>query len=561
MPTQRNETGTPPANAGTRQSRNPRRTAWLVAVVGTVTLALVGVYAATHSPGSFPMIESMALVDSDHDGLKDGVETSGWRTQDGAFFRTDPLQADTDGDGLSDGDEAGPTVGGDSADHTFAGVSDPTKADSDSDGLDDKTEVRGWRTQTGQVFRTQVMNRDSDSDGLFDGDEAGAFITSGASVGTYNNTSDPFMVDSDGDSLRDADEADLGLDALDADTDDDGAEDGTEAEFVGSDPGVADTDGDGFNDDFEYANRDTQGLDPLRVDVKVGKWDYALDFAKGAVAGELLPVDSVAWLVGNLTAGGASFVPGVGWIVGGVADIRDAVGSAIQADWVGAGFSALGLVPDIGDAAALPAKVGKFATRNPHLAPLVGAAIVAINKIPDSIKAQTVKGIWKEWEYLRQAGFSNSTLLRLQKGGMNLDALATAYRASSQIEKGNTKFINDWADGEKYLEDRFDAHVNGVSRQVRASTEGCIEVCNTSNVRIFDVVAAGIAHESKVGYKTLGEVEKQIRSDAYLIQKGVVAGAHWHFFASGQTDKLGASPEVFALLNELGIKYTIHLPK
>ena len=47
--------------------------------------------------------------DSDGDGIPDQVETSGWRTQGDAVYRTNPDRRDTDGDGLTDGDEAGPS--------------------------------------------------------------------------------------------------------------------------------------------------------------------------------------------------------------------------------------------------------------------------------------------------------------------------------------------------------------------------------------------------------------------------------------------------------------------
>lgn len=48
--------------------------------------------------------------DTDGDGLPDIVETTGMRTEYGYFVRTDPNNADTDGDGINDGKEMGTFV-------------------------------------------------------------------------------------------------------------------------------------------------------------------------------------------------------------------------------------------------------------------------------------------------------------------------------------------------------------------------------------------------------------------------------------------------------------------
>lgn len=101
-------------------------------------------------------------------------------------------------------------------------------------------------------------------------------------------------------------------------------------------------------------------------------------------------------------------------------------------------------------------------------------------------------------------------------------------------------------------------------------TEGCHGSCNSTNVRIIDACVGGdgdtciggVAHEVKVGYKYLTpDLERQIRSDAYLQGAGKIKGAHWHFFASSHTNQLGASKQVLDLLDELDIPFTIHVPK
>lgn len=546
-----------------RRRLSSRRSRWILALVAVVSLVLVGSYAIERLPeeadgdGSSPT--AIGPADTDGDGLSDEVEEAGWQTRYG-LYRTDPNKSDTDGDGLTDSNEAGALDLGSRSERLYVGISDPTKADSDDDGLDDRAEVQGWKTKRGSVYRTEPMKPDTDSDGLYDGDEAGALVASDIPGEVYSGLSNPLLVDTDGDGLGDADEADLGLDAFDDDSDDDQLSDGREVQVVGSAPDLADSDGDGFEDGFEGANRGGQGLDPLWVDVKVDKWDYARDFARGVVAGDLWRVDSIAWLVGNLVSGGASFIPGVGWIVGSVADVRDAIGSAIHADWVGTGFSAVGLIPSIGDGLSIPGKSAKFVARHPELAASVAETIVALDKVPEDIKLQAARKIWKKsWDDLLGAGSNEKALLRLQEGRTDLNVVAETTKRSAHVAGPDADFL-EWRAGEKYLEDLFGTHVAGVDRQVRATTKGCGGAC-AKDVRIFDVVADGVAHESKVGHVVWSpSVQNQIREDAWLIENGTIEGAHWHFFASAQSNTIGASTRVFDLLDELGIPYTIHLP-
>jgi hypothetical protein len=89
--------------------------------------------------------------DSDGDGLLDGAEVNS--------FGTDPLDADTDGDGMSDLFET--SSGFDPFDPADA------RADADSDGLSNLAE---------QAAGTNPIVADSDADGLFDGAEIGTGI-------------------------------------------------------------------------------------------------------------------------------------------------------------------------------------------------------------------------------------------------------------------------------------------------------------------------------------------------------------------------------------------------
>ena len=174
---------------------------------------------------------SPASPDTDGDGLSDGDELRGCPA-------TSPLEADTDGDGRSDRDE----LLGDPE-------TDPLDPDMDGDGLPDGWEVLRGLCPTNSADGAWV---DSDLDGLSNGEEMEA--------GT-----DPLDPDTDGDGLGDLAELlpnDRGYDSDPCryDTDGDGASDSDEA-WAGTDPRKGDTDGDGLDDGWELAN-DFRPLDP-----------------------------------------------------------------------------------------------------------------------------------------------------------------------------------------------------------------------------------------------------------------------------------------------------------
>jgi hypothetical protein len=132
--------------------------------------------------------------DADDDGIFDCRELAGWTfnvhtpadlTRDGdgssRSVTSEPGVADTDGDGVDDGDE-------------YANNGDPRDIDTDSDGLDDETEL--------VAYRSDLNHADTDGDArqapgtprsarLFDGNEVSD---------THTNPRDP---DTDGDSLTD----------------------------------------------------------------------------------------------------------------------------------------------------------------------------------------------------------------------------------------------------------------------------------------------------------------------------------------------------------------------
>jgi len=168
-------------------------------------------------------------ADSDFDGLTDATEVS---------FGSDPSVGDTDGDGLPDLVE-------------FEIDTNPRKRDTDGDGLDDFDEFDDFDLYesfnavfagfvldgtTSLAIGTDPNEEDTDEDGLSDGRE----VLEGWQVLAFGDDearqvfSDPFRVDTDLDGLNDQDEFLKKTDPTDPDTDGDGRLDG--AEVSPSDP-------------------------------------------------------------------------------------------------------------------------------------------------------------------------------------------------------------------------------------------------------------------------------------------------------------------------------------
>jgi outer membrane protein OmpA-like peptidoglycan-associated protein len=212
--------------------------------------------------------------DTDGDGLNDGTEYN--------LFGTDPLDPDTDDDGLGDGLETGvPWL-----DACPESKSNPHLADSDGDGLDDGEEdldLNGcWDKDKGE---TNPLDPDTDGDKLSDGMELGVGKDTDPTT-----TTDPLAKDTDQDGLWDSHEDknkngkvdENETDPNDKDTDDGGVADGTEVLVDGTDPLdpkddlVADPDGDGLTNGEEKKigtnpyDKDSDG-DTISDTVEVGE--------------------------------------------------------------------------------------------------------------------------------------------------------------------------------------------------------------------------------------------------------------------------------------------------
>lgn len=280
---------------------------------GTATGGSGGGSTGTGGGMANPLDPNNANKDTDCDGLSDEDEFGGIYA---GGLRTDPNVADTDGDGILDGVEAGRTTSV-AASCTYAGDADPnsrtnpTATDSDADGIPDGLEDTNKNGQR-ETNETNPINADTDMDGLDDGvedankngvkdatetdprlrDTDADQIPDGLELST--TMTNPLVADSDGDTCNDGaedlnqngtvemgetdpnDNTDCGP-SINPDTDGDGIPnrfedlDGDGVVDPGeTDPMLADTDGDGLNDGIEDANkngrRDPGETNPTRRD-------------------------------------------------------------------------------------------------------------------------------------------------------------------------------------------------------------------------------------------------------------------------------------------------------
>jgi len=244
--------------------------------------ALVGWDVNIVGRGTRRVYASGNSVDSDGDGLGDSLEAPGlWNdandnglidegelTQENAAdFITDPLNSDTDGDGVSDFEEINGyniVLRGETEATVFR--TDPTNPDHDGDGGADGLERKRGTDPTVEDDPREFL--DSDRDGLsnFDEEEGWNIVVTGVSttpneqgqVETVPVTSDPYETDTDGDGLLDYKEFELHTNPRAADTDGDLLTDFEEVRgfelgdlVITLPPADADTDNDKLSDGQE----------------------------------------------------------------------------------------------------------------------------------------------------------------------------------------------------------------------------------------------------------------------------------------------------------------------
>ena len=208
------------------------------------------------APGQQTTDIPIGANDTDGDGISDFEE---------AVAGTDPNDKDSDDDGAADGAE--PDWNKDSDGDGLINALDP---DSDDDGLYDGTELgldcagTGTDATKGHCIadadkgttKTDPLKKDTDGGGVSDGSEdanLNGAVDTGETDPTAGKQADDSVVDADKDGLSDALEKTLGSNPNDADSDDDGLLDGDERNP--SD----DTDGDGIDNVLDV-DSDDDGL-------------------------------------------------------------------------------------------------------------------------------------------------------------------------------------------------------------------------------------------------------------------------------------------------------------
>ncbi len=217
--------------------------------------------------------------DTDGDGLSDGDEYYG---------SSSPSTIDTDSDGLVDGDsytvkaedypEGISEYYGGSRQYVF-GEEDcgtlPNNQDSDSDNMPDGWETWNWDLTYHDYFdpaynHPYTPGLNFDSDNFTNLQESLHFTSAWLGDTDSDNAKDDYEVntlqtnpknnDTDGDGLKDGDESEHGADPLDYDSDDDLLADGWEVQY-GFDPTEPDVDYVDSNGNNMYLDSDLDGLD------------------------------------------------------------------------------------------------------------------------------------------------------------------------------------------------------------------------------------------------------------------------------------------------------------
>ncbi len=186
-------------------------------------------------------------------------------------------------------------------------ATDPLNADTDGDGLPDGWELHhGFNPLSTREIYTNSYKwvYDADSDGL-------------TNLQEFQYGTDPRSPDVDGDGLWDIEEISAGTNPYDPDSDGDGINDGDEILLYGTDPNNSDTDGDGVPDGEEII---LYGTSPTVPDDGSGTQPVP------SPVSDMLP----EWLTYDL---GSPAIPGSAAFSGGTFTLTGGSGEAYSNDW------------------------------------------------------------------------------------------------------------------------------------------------------------------------------------------------------------------------------------
>ena len=322
-----------------------------------------------------------------------------------------------------------------------------------------------------------------------------------------------------------------------------------------------------------------QGLSPTVFDEQLGTWEYIGYFVQGFLCGDITwewigcgENDQVVRLIGYVIG---SFIPFI--------DIRDVLAGLIKTDWVGAAFSLAGLIPAVGDAASVVAKIGKFLSKFPaKLAPVM-RWVANSDVLGDTVKTTVFRVLLPGFSTLENAGFTPQTLARIMQH-QKIDDLVAALGSGLRVT-GARAVPMPWAvrngrvPASRVAEEAVQnlvvrGQLDNAWTAVRGTTTNAWHNVPGSNRRWReDDIRWGPGNRNAIEVKA-GPVTRhnrssdlcdQARKDRELLDNGALDEKVWHFvpaqvFKQGGAEFWGVGPDAAALacLEQYGIPFVIH---
>jgi hypothetical protein len=410
--------------------------------------------------------------------------------------------------------------------------SNPFDADTDNDGLSDGTEL-------GRPLAPSVM-------GTWESDWP---------ITAYTMMSDPREWDADHDNLSDTDELELGFNALNSDPDRDGLLDGDEGVW-GTNPNRPDYDGDHYTDGFEALHY-AEGYDPLVYNERTDASDWIGDFFLGAFCGdtEICRRDSWAWILGNAGSGVLIYgdVRDFVWSINDGEPVNTAIilAGAIPGygDSLRTGAKIVDELPNLVEPVARSGRttiaaveeVERFIADMRLLEPDLVRRLEDLDMPPNLLKEVLSNNSPRHLERI----LTSPNLLTKPPYP---HGLPTTFTTGAEGETFMRRFL------EVPTEQRpSPMHYSG------SLPDYCKE-CRYPDGLVENGAELPTLHESKVGYVTGMFARDQIIKDLVLVDGQQARDVVWHFFVSQTNHRVGPSAAVLADLESAGIKYFIHFP-